>query len=387
MNAAQCDVVVIGLGAVGSSALYSLAKLGVSAIGVDRFHPPHDHGSSHGESRITRQAIGEGEAYVPLVLRSNQLWEELEHATGEQLIERCGFIYITRDDEGTSHHGKSSFMERTRSAAQRFGIAHELLSSDEIGRRFPQFIGLSGDEQAYYEPGGGYVRPERCIATALDQAIVRGAHAWTGCKVLAVHRSAGRITIQTDRGKIRTEKAILAAGAWIGDLAGPAIANHVSVHRQLLHWFQVEDGSAYRSGASPTFIWTHGPSPLEQFYGFPPIAGLVKVAREDYAGIFDPDDGSRQVDPAEGITMAEYHVCGRIAGVSKIPVRSAVCHYTVTPDMDFLITSEDGIQSVSACSGHGFKHASAVGEAAALRAAGKDPIVDLGSFDAERFNT
>lgn len=385
MKSSAYDVIVVGLGAVGSSALYQLAKRGARVLGVDRYGPPHDKGSSHGESRIMRQAIGEGEAYVPLVLRSNAIWEEVEAATGARLLERCGFLFITRDDEGTSHHGKSGFLERTRRAAEAFQIEHELIDAATLTRRFPHFVGLSGDETAYYEPGGGYLRPEACIAALLNEGRRLGAVIAVNCQVRQVDRTPGGVTVEVDGQRMAARQVILATGAWISQLAGDAFASRVAVHRQFLHWFRVEDAGLYPA-RSPTFIWTHGLDTIDQFYGFPPIDNLVKVAREDYSGLFDPDVGSENVDPNEVADVARRHVNGRLAGLSDVPVRSASCHYAVTPDNDFLIIRDEAVTAVSACSGHGFKHASAVGEAVALSALGERCDLDLSSFGARRFN-
>lgn len=382
-----CDVAVIGLGAVGSSALYQLAARGANVIGIDRFSPPHDRGSSHGESRITRQAIGEGEQYVPLVLRSNRIWEELEAATGEGLLERCGFLFITRDDAGTSHHGHAGFLDRTRQAAVRFDIAHEVLDAGEIASRFPQFTGLIGDEAAYYEPGGGYLRPERCIAASLNEARRLGAEVITDARVGHLARGSGETIVQTDSGPIAARHVIVATGPWLPELAAPNMAQHLAIHRQVLHWFPLLDAAAYHAGSTPTFIWTHGLDSTEQFYGFPPIDGLVKVAREDYAGRFDVEARSREAEPEDGEEMAARHVRGRLAGLAEKPSASRICPYAATPDTDFMIDVAEGATLVSACSGHGFKHAAAVGETAALAALGEQSTIDLSPFAPARFNT
>lgn len=379
------DVAVVGLGAVGSSVLYQLSRRGVRAVGIDRFIPPHDRGSSHGETRITRQAIGEGETYVPLVLRSNEIWEEIEAKTGERLLERCGFLFITRDDAGTSHHGKSGFLERTRAAAVKFGIVHENLDAEALGRRFSQFTGLVGDEQAYHEPGGGYLRPERCIAAQLGLAQAAGAELRVNCTVGSIDRSGRDVRIRTDAGELIARHVVLAAGSWLPSLMTTPVAARISVHRQVLHWFGLVEPSAYRPGAMPTFIWTHGLASREQFYGFPPLNGGVKVACEDYSSAYDPD-GDRAVDPADGEAMATDHVRGRLAGVSPSPMRSQTCHYAVTEDNDFIIDADgdERVRVVSACSGHGFKHAAAVGEAVAQLAVGDRTTVDLQPFRARR---
>jgi sarcosine oxidase len=164
------------------------------------------------------------------------------------------------------------------------------------------------------------------------------------------------------------------------------MVRHVAVHRQVLHWFPVIDDAGYRPGRTPTFIWTHGLDSSEQFYGFPPIDGLVKVAREDYAGPFDVNGISREADPADGAAMAARHVSGRLAGLSELPVKSAICPYAVTPDTDFLVETRDRTTLISACSGHGFKHSAAIGEAAAAIASGQEARVELDRFGVDRFN-
>src|SRR6185436_5603721 len=169
----SADVTVIGLGAMGSAALYQLAKRGISVTGIEQFAPAHNRGSSHGESRITRQAIGEGEEYVPFALRSHEIWRELEADTGRSLFSPIGGLIIgRRTDSGI--HGHADFIGRTIAAAKRFQIEHEVQSPGEVTKRFPQFR-LAGDETCYFEPGAGYVRPEACIAAQLDQARRLGA--------------------------------------------------------------------------------------------------------------------------------------------------------------------------------------------------------------------
>ncbi len=132
----SADVVVVGLGAMGSAALYQTARRGVRAIGIDRFVPPHDRGSSHGESRITRQAIGEGAAYVPFALLSHEIWRELEAETGRSLFAPAGGLILGRASRAAIH-GQTDFVGNTIAAAERFGIAHEVLSPDEVAPAVP----------------------------------------------------------------------------------------------------------------------------------------------------------------------------------------------------------------------------------------------------------
>src|SRR5258706_6522108 len=146
---ARADVIVVGLGVAGSSVLHQLARRGVRALGVDRYHPPHDRGSSHGETRVTRQAIGEGDIYTPLVLRSHEIWRELEAETGENLLLAIGGLIMAPAGSGANHHGKPDFLNRTIATARRFGIAHEVLSAGEIQRRCPP-ISFQGDETGFF---------------------------------------------------------------------------------------------------------------------------------------------------------------------------------------------------------------------------------------------
>ena len=326
----QFDVVVVGLGAVGSSTLFALAGTGARVLGIDRFNPPHAFGSSHGETRITRQAIGEGQAYVPLVVRSNQILDGLGSEFGEPLIERCGFLLIARNDATTSCHGKPGFLATTVAAAQRFAIPHECLRSSEVAYRFPQFAGLCGDEDAYYEPGGGYVRPEQTIAALLSGAKARGATIKNDTKVLSIARDGSGFRAKAAAFDVLARSVIVATGAWVSELSPSVTAPIVRICRQALHWFPVTDPSLYRPGLCPTFYWTHGASSADQFYGFPPIDGSIKVAAEQYTETWDPNDLSRDVDPAEQRQMSEVHVAGRLAGVAALPTRSKACRRTST---------------------------------------------------------
>src|SRR5271157_649347 len=197
--AKAADVLVVGLGAMGSAALYQLSRLGAHATGIDRFDPPHDRGSSHGETRITREAIGEGRDFVPLVLRSNQIWEELEAATGRSLLTRNGALILASESISGNHHGSTSFVQDTISTAREFGIAHEVLDADEIHRRYPQFK-LSGDEVGYFESGAGFLRPEACVETQLNLARQLGAKVFTSEIVLDFHQEVhGTVEVRTNR--------------------------------------------------------------------------------------------------------------------------------------------------------------------------------------------
>jgi sarcosine oxidase len=363
------EIAVVGLGAMGSAALYQLGLRGAKAVGLDRFAPPHSSGSSHGESRITRQAVGEGRDYVPFVLASHRIWRSLEAETGETLLTACGALVMGPGSGVSSHHGKPDFVGRSIDAARAFAIPHEVLDGREVARRFPQFRHLGGDEKAYYEPGGGYVRPERCIAAQLHRAGALGAEIRTGTTVRSIRQEPGGVRIETDRGLVQADQVVVAAGAWTAPLLGAPFTDLLTVNRQLLHWYALDDASAYGPDA-PVFIWMHGSGDTDYLYGFPPLPGEaeVKVATEQYATSTQAEALDRVVSPAESAAMHRHHVAGRLAGASARVTRAAACLYTVTPDRGFIIDRHprmDRVLVVSACSGHGFKHSAGIGEAVA----------------------
>src|SRR5215831_7511206 len=207
------DTVVVGLGAAGSAALYHLAKRGVRALGLDRFSPPHTLGSTHGDTRITRLAIGEGEHYTPLAVRSHALWRELEAETGEELLTTNGGLIIS-SRATKAHTHVEHFFDNTLAAALKFGIAHELLDATEIRRRFPQFK-VGDGEHGYLEKEAGFVRPERCVAAHLRAAEHRGAIIRRNERVVAFRGTAGGVTVTTDRGEYSAATTIVAAGPWL----------------------------------------------------------------------------------------------------------------------------------------------------------------------------
>lgn len=365
----QADVVVVGLGAMGAACAYQLAKSGKTVIGLDRFDPPHALGSSHGETRITRQAVGEGADYVPLVTASHRIWRELEAQTGQKLFEACGVLVMAPGKGESSHHGKPDFVARSTAAAVEFGIPHETMTGADVARRFPQFTNLEGDEKVYYEPGGGYVFPERCIEAQLKRAAALGADLRSDTEVLSVTQEGDRAIVETSKGPIVAGEVIVSAGGWASELLGALFDRLLTVNRQVLHWFKLDDMSAYGPDA-PVFIWMHGATDVDYLYGFPPLPGdpRIKVATEQYSDATTAGAMSRDVSAEESAEMHRVHVAGRLAGASRAVAKAAACLYTVTPDNGFIIDRHpamDRVIAISACSGHGFKHSAGIGEAVA----------------------
>jgi sarcosine oxidase len=382
------EIIVVGLGAVGSALTHHLARRGAQVLGLDRFHPPHDQGSSHGRTRITRLAVGEGAAYVPLVLRSHQLWRELEaagHAPDGPLFRRTGGLVIgSAAADAGAFHGQAGFFARTAALARQFGIAHELLDARTVRGRHPQFL-LRDDESAYFEPEAGVLAPERCVAAQLAAAAASGAQLSYGERVLSLRAGASGVTVHTDQGTRHAAQVVLTAGAWIPGLAGPPFASRLAVQRQVLHWFRSSTPALWSDARCPTFIWLHGPTLEDAMYGFPMGDGVdgVKIATEQVRLGTDPDAVERRVAPAEAQALLDRHVRGRLTGVEPLPVAAATCLYTSSVDGRFVIDRHPEMPAltvVSACSGHGFKHSAGLGEALAQQLLGETPHASLAAF-------
>jgi sarcosine oxidase len=378
------DLIVVGLGAVGSAALCQAALRGVRVLGIDRFDPPHDFGSSHGETRITRQAIGEGPQFVPLVLRANVLWRELEAATGESLMVQNGGLILLDGVEADGPGG--AFYRQTVACAREFGIAHELLGTEEIRELFPQFTVRDGS-QGYLEPGAGFLYPEKCVAAQLKVARENRSEVRVGEIVTEIITNRGNVVVVTNHSKYSAGAVVLTPGPWMSDWARAVVgldAAYFSVYRQTLYWFGLDgDPSRFSPEVMPIFLWSS--AQVEKgFYGFPSLDGLsVKVATEQFAVVNSADDGQTAVTSEEAQSFFAGHVQGSIRGLSNRCVRTATCFYTVVPDHSFVI--DHGVDServwfASACSGHGFKHSAAIGEALVQKALGELTTVNLCPF-------
>jgi sarcosine oxidase len=381
-------VAVVGLGAAGAATLYQLAQRGVSVVGIDRYSPPHIYGSTHGDTRITREAIGEGEHYTPLVRRSHAIWRELEGETGQNLLTQCGGLILEAAGGGAAGHHRHEFLAGTIACANRYGISHELLSATEVASRFPQF-GLDGDESAYYEPTAGFVRPERCVEAELTVAARLGAVIHRDERVLAVESSGSGVRVSTGRGTYDAAKVVLAVGAWVRDFVAAEQLRLFNVYRQVLAWFELNaDAGDHTPGSMPVFIW--GFDDGNAIYGFPAIDGTreLKVATEELETATSADEVSLDVDPDEPRALFEAVLKRRLPGLSGRSTRAARCLYTVTPDANFVIDDHPdlpGVLLVSPCSGHGFKHSAGLGEAIAQRVTTGASDADLSPFRLDRF--
>jgi sarcosine oxidase len=333
--------------------------------------------------------VGEGAQYLPIVRRSHQIWRDLEILSGASLLEQCGVLVLSssvRSNDG----GEPDFTRRTILLAQANGIDHEVLTAEQIRVRFPQFSPVQDSAVGYFEPAGGYLRPELCIAVQLKLAEQNGATLLTGETVLSIDSDESGVTITTDQRVIHAKKAVIGAGMWSKKLLGAPFDHLLRVCRQKLFWFALEEKASF-APVSPTFILRHGMTDDDMNYGFPPIPGegSMKIATEQYTEESSPEALNRSISSAEEQDMFENQVRGRIAGVSSRVVKSAVCPYTVTPDGDFIIDEHPSLQNVlvvSACSGHGFKHSAAIGEALAQKCIRGVSDLDLSAFSIRRFD-
>ena len=379
------DTIVCGLGAMGSAAVYQLAKRGNKVLGLDQFSPPHANGSSHGESRIIRQAIGEGEEYVPLVLRSYELWREIENATGKELLTITGGLTLESQKSEAVMHGRRDFLDQAIRCAEKFDIRHEILETADIRRRYPQFT--VNDERAYFEYETGFLRPELCIETQLHLARKHGAAVQTDETVVSVEsRGDSGVMVKTSRGTYSAEKVIITAGPWISRFLPPAYARLFKVSRQVMYWFDIREDyrSAFAPPGFPIFIWIFGKGGEFGFYGFPTLDGkTIKIATEQFTATTDPDHAQRAVSMEEEQSMYKDYVQGRLPGISDRCAAAASCLYTTTPDSNFVIDvhpDNDRILIASPCSGHGFKHSAAIGEALAEQVIDGESKIDISSF-------
>lgn len=381
------DVVVVGLGAVGSAVAHYLAAGGARVVGIDRFHPPHTHGSSHGATRITRLAIGEGHDYVPIVQRSHALWRAIEAECGETLLITTGGLVIASAAASLRpYHGQAGFFEQTVAAAERFGIVHERLDAAEIRHRFPAFM-PADDERGYWERDAGILVPERCIAAQLQAAASRGAELRYGTAVHGIENApggTGGAIVVTDVGTIAAAHVVVATGAWLPAMLPAPQRTRFAVQRQVLLWFATDRPELFEPGRCPVFIWMHGEAG-EAFYGFPKADayGGIKTATEQIEHATTPESVDRVVTKEETALTWNTHIRGRLRGVGPRCVHDATCLYTSTADGRFVIDRHPEMASVtvvSACSGHGFKHSAAIGEAVADALLGRVPRVDLSPF-------
>ncbi|GAA4309922.1 N-methyl-L-tryptophan oxidase [Mucilaginibacter gynuensis] len=370
------DVIVLGLGAAGSSALYHLSKTGKKVCGIDQFSPPHTFGSSHGQSRIIRQAYHENPKYVPLVKQAYDYWAELEKESGRQLFKQTGGIMLGHRDAGVVKGAELS--------AQTHNIPYEYLDSHTINQRYPAF--KPGEATVgILEKTAGILFPEDCIEANLNLAAKNQAEIRLNEKVISINPHEHSVEIVTAKGRYTTDKLVVSAGAWLTELL-PEPHLPLTVERQVLYWFKNSDSSPSRPVLNelPVYIWEYTPGKI--FYGFPDLGDGIKVAHHHAGEPTTPHTLTKQVREDEVQAMSE--VIGRYFNINPVFNYATTCMYTNTPDENFIIDHHPNYKHIivaSPCSGHGFKFASVTGKILSDMALDKKPEADISMFSIHRF--
>lgn len=369
------EVIVAGLGAAGSATLFHLARRGVRVAGFDRFSPPHANGSSHGETRMIREAYYEDPRYVPLVQRAYELWHELAAIAKEPLIVETGGVFAGPP--------AGEFIDGIRRSSREYGIAIEELPASALASRFP-WLALPEDMIALTETRAGFLYPERCISAHLNAASAAGASIQTDEPVNGWKEDADGVEVETPRGRYRADRLVMCTGAWMTETLASAGAP-VSVTRQPLFWFHAAGDAASRApGRFP--VWAIEFTPGQLLYGFPDVGSGLKVAVHYGGTPTTADTIAREVSDDESQDV-EALLARYLPGVIGACTKSAACMYTNTPDQHFVVDAHPrhaNVLLVSACSGHGFKFASAIGEAAAQWILDGAPKQDLSLFSIAR---
>ena len=352
-RAPDADVAVIGLGAMGSAALWQLALRGVRVIGIDRWTPPHPEGSTHGRTRIIREAYFEHPLYVPLVQRAYAMWDELARASGERLFLATGGLMLGP--------AEGALVAGALRSAREHGLAYELVDAREIARRYPALAPPPGDV-GVIEPRAGLVFPELGVRAMLAAARAAGADVRTGARVRAWSATPHGVRITTDAGEIAARRAIIAAGAWMPALV-PELAPSLTVTREMGHWFAPRArAELFRADRMPILLWEFARDRF--FYSLPDVGDGFKASIHHEGHAIDPDAPRAAV--TDGETQDVRDLLDRLMpDASGRLLDRNTCLYTNTPDEHFAIGAHPAhanVTLVSACSGHGFKFAPAIGE-------------------------
>jgi len=348
----EVDHVVIGAGGVGTATAFHLSETPGATLVLERFHENHAFGSSHGRTRILRTAYAEGSSYVPLVLRARHLWKRLGQQAKQQIFRPTGVLLA-----GPS---KSTALARARESARRYALPHESFDHRGAEDRFSAFRFASGD-YILWDPGGGILFPERAIWAHRRLAADRGVtFRWNAPVVRWKPRSDGRVVVETATRQYAANWVVLTAGAWTSTLV-PDLHLPLSVEQQTVYWFRprVPPRAPFRE--MPAFVWYTDGS--RYFYGTPDVGDGVKIG--GCVGQRVRNLTRRPPSSAREFHSVQRFSATRLPGLSSEPSRHTRCLYTNTPDKNFIVDRHPDFPNVvvvSACSGHGFKFVSALGE-------------------------
>lgn len=372
------QAIVLGVGGVGSAAFYELARRGVNVLGLDRFPPGHDRGSSHGQTRIIRHAYFEHPHYVPLARLAFQQWRELEHRSGAHLLQDIGLLQVGP--------AEGHVLAGVRASANEHGLKVEELTPKQIETNFPGLRvppGLIG----LYELDAGYLLVERCVQTHIAEAEKLGANLRVGESILSVRAEGDGVEVVTDRGRYTSDMAIVTAGPWAGELLNE-LGLPLTVRRKSSFWFPPQDNTYRVEAPCPAFLFE---MPEGVFYGIPQVDETgVKIAEHTGGRIVDdPLHVDRDLD-AEDLARVEAFIKSYVPRLASPHHKHAVCMYTMTPDEHFIVDrhpQHPQIALAAGLSGHGFKFTGVLGEALVdLLLDGKTEI-PVGFLSLDRFRS
>jgi sarcosine oxidase len=374
--ARRFDTIVIGVGGMGSAAVYQLARRGRRVLGLERFDIPHSMGSSHGVNRIIRLAYYEHPSYVPLLRRAYALWRELERAAGEQLLFITGSIDASPPD--------SQIVRGSRASCEEHGLPHEVLSGAEVNRRFPGYR-LPETHLAVLQPEGGYLLSERCIVAHVTAAQALGAEVHAREPVRGWEPGPDAIRVTTDRGVYEAERLIVSAGAWVGQLV-PGLTPLTTPERQVLAWLQPSRPELFAAERFPVFNLQVDEG---HYYGFPlcSVPGFKFGRYHHLAEAVDPETIDREPNARDEEILRAFAERYFPHGAGPTMALRA-CMFTNAPDEHFILDlhpDDSRVVIASPCSGHGFKFCSVVGEIAADLAETGETRHDIGLFRLDRF--
>jgi sarcosine oxidase len=371
---AKYDVIVVGLGAMGSAALAELARRGARVLGIEQFATGHDKGSSHGGTRIIRLGYFEHPSYVPLLHRTYELWRELEARSGRKLMHITGIAEMGAPDSGV--------VSGTLLASRTHKLPHEMLSAAETMARFPAFR-LPPGYIGVFQPDGGFLAVEEALDTYITLAKAAGAEVRTGITVRSLAETANGVRVETDGEVFGADQIIVSAGAWATKLF-PNLPLRVT--REVIAWFEASDPALFEPSRFPVFLLE---SPHGQHYGFPIFDQPgVKIAKHHHRNeTVAPDAVDRTISAADE-ALIRPALADHIPTANGRLLAAKTCLYTVTPDHGFIIDGAPGTSRIlvaSPCSGHGFKFAPVIGEILAdLATKGATPH-DISRFRLSRF--
>lgn len=355
------DVIVIGVGSMGSAACYHLAKTGLKVLGLEQFSIPHVKGSHGGQSRIIRKAYFEHPDYVPLLERAYESWQELENETGEKIYHETGLLYIGMED--------NPLITGVRQSASLYSIPVESLTNAALKKRYPVFK-VPDEMDILFEPAAGLLLPEKIIPLYVTLSRRLGAEIHEGESILNWRTTGEGVEVKTSTATYSAQKLVISAGAWMGGLL-PAFNRQLTVTRQVMGWMTPKNPSAFSSQSFP--CWTLAePGRHSIFYGFPALDDVdangpkgFKLAYHGH-GEVTSFDGTDRLPDADDEQLLSAFIDQYLPGTVAATAALQTCRYTNTPDENFMLghlPGTDGRVSIaSCCSGHGFKFSAVVGE-------------------------